>query len=186
MAEMAKNHKGQDAPRRWKQESLIRHGLLLALVVSTVRLAVAQEDTASTWTLSQQFGRSTYRKCELQAGVFQGNGSVELRCTPNVKMPRTDITARRKLTTGEVDALTKLSQASDLYDGGHGGFGPPTGSEGPWETLTVRCCARREFVVIVTQGNGTLQSGSNRHRLLQQLYAWQDELKKSAKQRAQR
>lgn len=185
MAELAKNHKGQDAPRRWKQESRIRQGLLLALVVSTVRLAVAQEDTASTWTLSQQFGRSTYRECELRAGVFQGNGSVELRCTPNVKMPRTDITARRKLTTDEVDALTKLSQASDLYGGGHAGAGP-TGSEGPWETLTVRCCGRREFVVIVTQGNGTFQSGSNRHRLLQELYAWQDELKKSAEQRAQR
>jgi len=139
MAEMAKNHKGQDAPRRWKQESRIRHGLLIALVVSTVRLAVAQEDTASTWTLSQQFGRAIYSECELRAGVFQGNGSVELRCTPNVKPPIRDITARRKLTDGEVETLTKLGEASDLYGGGHYGLGP-TGSEGPWETLTVRCC----------------------------------------------
>ena len=146
---------------------------------------MAQEDTASTWTLSQQFGRAIYSECELRAGVFQGNGSVELRCTPNVKPPIRDITARRKLTDGEVETLTKLGEASDLYGGGHYGLGP-AGSEGPWETLTVRCCGRRAFVVIVTQGNGTFQSGSNRHRLLQQLYAWQGELKKSAEQRPQR
>jgi hypothetical protein len=118
-------------------------------------------------------------------GVYQDDGKLSVLCTPNVSPPRRNIVAERRMSAKEVDALENLVHESHLYDGGNTGFGPP-GSEGPWETLTVHCCDRRDTIVLVTQGNAMFQSDHSRHELLQRLYAWQDELKKSAEQKLRR
>jgi len=43
------------------------------------------------------------------------------------------VVVRRTLTDDEVDLLTKLTIASDLYSGGHVGNSSQIGSEGPWQ-----------------------------------------------------
>jgi len=100
----------------------------------------------------------------------------------NVDPPRRDLVAERMLNTKEIDTLMMLIHASQPYDGGATGTGGAT-IEGPWETLAVFCCDRRDIVVLVTSGNQTFKVGSDRHRLLQQLYDWQAELTKSAEQK---
>jgi len=146
------------------------------------RLAAGQSDIV---TLSQKWGRAGYSSCDFEAGVFQGRGRLSLRCTPNTVPPLRDITAERRLTTKEAETLTELIRAGNLYDGGHTGFGNGL-SEGPWETLSVHCCGRKDTVVLVIDGNDTFRSGSNRYRLLGQLRAWNEELKASAERKLRR
>jgi hypothetical protein len=105
-------------------------------------------------------------------------GSSYLTCTPNVVPPERDIAASRKLSQEDIKTLRALIEGSDLYGGGHTGFGE-RGSEGPHETLTVMCCGRQDLIVLVTRGNQTFESGTRRE-LLDLLYKWQGELRQEA------
>lgn len=162
---------------------MMKHALSLITVFVAAASTGGQDNTAATWTLSQEFGLAVYSRCIVKASVFQEKGAVELRCTENVRPP-VDITARRELTEREIATLAKLADDGNLYNGGNTGCAG--GSEGPWETLTVLCCRHRDFVVLVTQCNQSFQEDGARRSLLRQLKAWQRELTIAAQKKRPR
>jgi hypothetical protein len=97
-------------------------------------------------------------------------GGVVLRCTRAIQTRPNEFVASRKLAAEEIDTVTKLVVASDLYSGGHvGRFG---GMHGPFERLEVlRCCGRLDTVVLITSGNPTFSQGA-RQALLALLNEW--------------
>ena len=168
-----------DADRN-SYSSPTNNSLLLTLIVTlTTSYVSAQTGVNADVTLSQKWGRAAFSSCDLSARVYgDAAGRLSLRCTPNINPPVRDVAETRDLSKNESETLVRLIHASKLYDGGHTGTGTMM-SEGPWETLTAQCCDRRDIVVLVTLGNDTFQAGTDRHRLLQQLYEWQAELTNS-------
>jgi hypothetical protein len=162
--------------------------IVLFGVLTCTTAATAHDNTTWTLTLLQDFfGRTGYRQCTLHGVTSQGEGSIESRCVWNAIPQGPDQTARRKLTTQEIETLQQLARASDLYSGGHTGLQdrkPLISTSGMFETLKVYDGA--QWVVLVTQGNPTFQNGGPRLRLLGQLYVWLDELKQAAEKRSQR
>jgi hypothetical protein len=82
------------------------------------------------------------------------------------------------LSPGDIKRVESLAGGSDLYAGGHVGADSRS-VDGTFETLTVRCCGRRETVVLVTSGNATFESGPRR-QLLELLYKWRQDLPQQA------
>ena len=152
--------------------------LLLAVSLSA-QTSSHTLDSGGILTLVQEFGRARYSRCRFTVFFHQPPrpiDRVELSCTP-LPYPRVDdVFTSRELSTEEVALVVRLTDASDLYSGGHVGRYGHTGSEGPWERLEVgRCCGSVNSAVLITDGNPTFTSGSRRD-LLALLTMWRAEL----------
>jgi hypothetical protein len=116
--------------------------------------------------------------CDLTVLVSKSIGSIRLWCPTSLR----DIVGRRMLTQSEIEKVVDLVLKSDAYGGG------ATGSDtrevdGPFETMEVQCCQRRDVIVLVTTGNPTFAGDGPRAQLAQLLREWETELELSGRRK---
>src|SRR5579872_5222771 len=85
--------------------------------------------------------------CELTAMESRSIGSIRLFCP----MSSGAIAGRRILTQTENDTLIDLALNSNAYGGDATGLDEREG-DGPFETVEVQCCQRRDVIVLVATG----------------------------------
>jgi hypothetical protein len=106
-----------------------------------------------------------YRRCQLEVRFpdgpyLGGRGRAELRCERGASPPVPDLFVERTIEPPDLEPLKALVRDSDLYSGGHVGFGS--------ELLRVQCCRRLDSVVLLTR-NESFGSGARR-KLLDHLH----------------
>jgi len=161
-----------------------RPRLAPAFILAVVLISIAEPSWAQITnvqlSLKREYGRALFRECRLDVTIFEGKGRSGLVCSriPSPESPGS-VSRDRALTPSEVSDILKLSQASDLFAGGHVGANS-TAVDGLFETLTVAEAGRRT-VVLVSSGNDTFTIGSRRE-LIRLLYSLLNELQKAATQ----
>ena len=160
-----------------------RPRLAPAFILAVVLISIAEPSWAQIanvqLSLKREYGgRNLFRECRLDVTIVEGKGRSGLVCS---RLPSPDspgsVSRDRALTASEVGDILKLSQASDLFAGGHVGANS-TAVDGLFETLTVAEPGRRT-VVLVSSGNDTFTIGSRRD-LIRLLYSLLNELQKAA------
>ena len=161
-----------------------RPRLAPAFILAVVLISIPERSWAQftnvQLSLKREYGRSLFRECQLDVTILDGKGRSGLRCSGSAAPGSPGSVSRdRPLTTSEIGDILKLSQASDLFAGGHVGT-DSTAVDGLFETLRVTEPGRRT-AVLVSSGNDSFTIGSRRD-LIRLLYSILNELQKAATQ----
>ena len=152
---------------------------ILALVFVSIEPSWAQLTNVQL-SLRREYGRSLFRECRLDVTIADGKGRSRLTCSRTSSPEGSgSVTRDRDLTASEVSDILKLSEASNLFAGGHVGTNS-TAVDGLFETLMVTESGRRT-AVLVSSGNDSFTIGSRRD-LIRLLYSLLNELQKAATQ----
>jgi hypothetical protein len=159
-------------------KSTLSNAFVLAAVITLIAGPSWAQLTNVQLSLKREYAKALSGECRLDVAVLEGKGRTAVFCSRTLAPgdPAT-VDRNRALTASEVGEILKLTQASDLFAGGHVGT-DSTATDGLFETLTVTQPGRGT-AVLVSSGNTTFTSGSRRD-LIRLLHSLLNELQTAA------